>query len=91
MCEIAQTSSALARNLWHTTGAIHMNRQVKSALAASALILAGQAAAQITFYEGENFRGRAFTADNQVRNFERNGFNDRTSSIVVDRAFTKRP
>ena len=41
--------------------------------------------AQITFYEGENFRGRAFTADKQVNNFERNGFNDRTSSIVVDR------
>ena len=62
-----------------------MNRQLKTALAVSALIMATQAAAQITFYEGENFRGRAFTADKEVNNFERNGFNDRTSSIVVDR------
>jgi uncharacterized protein YcfJ len=62
-----------------------MNRQLKTALAVSALITGTQAAAQITFYEGENFRGRAFTADKQVRNLERNGFNDRTSSIVVER------
>lgn len=62
-----------------------MKRQFKAAFAVSALILATQSAAQITFYEGENFRGRAFTADRQVRNLDRNGFDDRSSSIVVDR------
>jgi len=43
------------------------------------------AAAQITFYEGEGFRGRAFTTSKPVGNFERYGFNDRASSVVVDR------
>jgi uncharacterized protein YcfJ len=62
-----------------------MKRQLKIALAVSTLIFATHAAAQITFYEGENFRGRAFTASQQVPNFARNGFNDRASSIVIDR------
>jgi uncharacterized protein YcfJ len=62
-----------------------MKRALQAALATAGLVLAGHAAAQITFYEGENFRGRAFTANDQVRNFDRNGFNDRSSSIVVDR------
>ena len=61
-----------------------MKRQLKIALAASTLIFATQAMAQITFYEGEGFRGRAFTTSNAVPNFDRTGFNDRTSSIVVD-------
>jgi hypothetical protein len=51
-----------------------MNGKLKFALGVSALILATQAAAQITFYEGEGFRGRAFTTDKQVSNFERYGF-----------------
>jgi hypothetical protein len=61
-----------------------MNLKLKSALAVTALIVAGQAAAQITFYEGEGFRGRAFTTNAQVGDFGRNGFNDRASSVVVD-------
>jgi uncharacterized protein YcfJ len=61
-----------------------MNKQLKIALAIVTLAAATQAAAQITFYEGENFRGRAFTADRTVNNFDRSGFNDRTSSIVID-------
>ena len=62
-----------------------MNSNIKSALGLSILMVATQAAAQITFYEGEGFRGRAFTTDKQVWNFERYGFNDRASSVVVDR------
>ena len=62
-----------------------MKRQLKIALAVSTLIVATHAAAQITFYEGEGFRGRAFTASQQVPNFDRTGFNDRTSSIVIER------
>jgi len=60
-----------------------MNRHLKTALAVSALIVATHAAAQVTFYEGEGFRGRAFTTDRQVRDFGRIGFNDRASSVVV--------
>ena len=41
------------------------------------------ASAQITFYEHDNFEGRSFTTEEQVGNFERNGFNDRASSVVV--------
>src|SRR5258708_23464747 len=52
-------------------------------LGASALVLATHAAAQITFYEGEGFRGRAFTTSRPIGNFERFGFNDRASSAVV--------
>src|SRR5258706_7690199 len=54
-------------------------------LGASALVLATHAAAQVTFYEGEGFRGRAFTTSRPIGNFERFGFNDRASSAVVDR------
>jgi uncharacterized protein YcfJ len=62
-----------------------MKRSLQAALALSGLVLAGHAAAQITFYEGEGYRGRAFTTDQRVGNMERSGFNDRASSIVVDR------
>jgi len=63
-----------------------MGRYLRSALCLSALVIAAQAvqAAQITFYEGEDFRGRAFTTKRPVTNFTRFGFNDRASSVVVD-------
>src|SRR6188768_2870043 len=66
------------------TGA-NMNSKLRTALAASAVLMATHASAAITFYEGEGFRGRAFTTDKQVHNFARFGFNDRASSVVVDR------
>ncbi|MES2937804.1 MAG: beta/gamma crystallin-related protein [Pseudomonadota bacterium] len=62
-----------------------MNTHCKTLLAASLLVLAGHASAQVTFYEGEGYRGRAFTTSSTVPNFARNGFNDRASSVVVDR------
>src|SRR5258706_4604391 len=62
-----------------------INCRIRSALAVSVGLVGTQAAAQITFYEGESFRGRAFTADKQIANFERFGFNDRASSVIVDR------
>ncbi|MDR3414469.1 MAG: beta/gamma crystallin-related protein [Formivibrio sp.] len=42
-------------------------------------------AAQITFYEHEGFSGRSFTAEEQIGNLQRYGFNDRASSVVVSR------
>lgn len=62
-----------------------MNIKLKSALGLAAILLGAQAMAQVTFYEGEGFRGRAFTTNQRVGNFERFGFNDRASSVVVDR------
>ena len=62
-----------------------MYATLKSLLAVTGIILATQAVAQITFYEGEGFRGRAFTADKPIWNFEPYGFNDRARSAVVQR------
>lgn len=45
--------------------------------------VAQHADARITFYEGEGFSGRSFTTEEQIRNFERHGFNDRASSVMV--------
>ena len=62
-----------------------MKRTLQAAMAAAALVAAGHAAAQITLYEGEGFRGRAITTNEKLWNLDRNGFNDRASSIIVDR------
>jgi len=47
-------------------------------------IMVGQAAAQVTLYEGEGFRGRVFATSRQVVNLDRTGFNDRASSAIVE-------
>src|SRR5450631_4113194 len=60
-----------------------MNTTLRSALAVAAVAISAQAAAEITFYEREDFRGQSFTTERQVGNFERFGFNDRASSVVV--------
>ena len=62
-----------------------MNSTLKFAFGATALAFAAQACAQVTFYEGEGFRGRTFATAKQVENFQRFGFNDRASSVIVDR------
>ncbi|HEX4233001.1 MAG TPA: beta/gamma crystallin-related protein [Caldimonas sp.] len=51
----------------------------------AALLFAAHASAQITFYEGEGFHGHTFQADRPIPNFQRYGFNDRASSVIVDR------
>ncbi len=56
---------------------------LQSALAVAGLAIGTQAAAQLTLYEHPNFAGRAFTAQSQVKNFNRVGFNDRASSVLV--------
>jgi uncharacterized protein YcfJ len=61
-----------------------MNKQFKMAVAVAALCAAGHAAAQVTFYEGNDFHGRAFTANRSLNNFNANKFNDRVSSVVVE-------
>ena len=62
-----------------------MKTPLKAVMAAAALVVAGHAAAQITLYEGEGFRGRAVTANDRIGNLDRIGFNDRASSIIVQR------
>ena len=55
------------------------------ALGIAGLAAATQACAQVTFYENDNFQGRSFTTQQSIGNFERFGFNDRASSVVVSR------
>jgi len=61
-----------------------MNKTLQAALGIAGLVVATQAAAQVTFYEREDFRGRSFTADHPIGNLERFGFNDRAASARVD-------
>ena len=56
---------------------------LKNALAFCAVVMAGQALAQATFHEDENFQGQSFSTQRQIGNLERFGFNDRASSGVV--------
>lgn len=60
-----------------------MNATLKNALAFCAVVMAGQAFAQVTFYEDENFQGQSFSTQRQIGNLERFGFNGRASSMVV--------
>jgi uncharacterized protein YcfJ len=53
-------------------------------LGVSALVLSAQAMAQVTFYEGEGFRGRAVSTNRQLSDFRRSGLNDRASSVIVE-------
>ena len=62
-----------------------MNPVLRNALAVAGLVFATQAVAQVTFYEGEGFQGRSFTTQKRVGDFERYGFNDRASSVIVRR------
>ena len=58
---------------------------MKMLVAAAGLALAAQASAQVTFYSGEGFRGQAFQVNGTVWNFDRTGFNDRASSVIIER------
>jgi len=57
-----------------------VNRNI---LALAVATLAVNAVAQITLFEREGFSGQSFTTDRPVSNFDRRGFNDRASSVVV--------
>jgi uncharacterized protein YcfJ len=60
-----------------------MTYMFKAALTVVAAVIAGQALAEVTFYERENFQGRSFVAERQVGNLQLSGFNDRASSVIV--------
>jgi uncharacterized protein YcfJ len=62
-----------------------MKRKLQALFAACGIAVATHAAAQITFYEGEGFTGRGFSTADRIWNFDRIGFNDRASSVVVER------
>jgi uncharacterized protein YcfJ len=58
---------------------------LKAAFAASAMVLASQAMAQIVLYEREGFRGRSVVINGEMRNVERRALGDTAASAVVER------
>lgn len=55
----------------------------RAALTVVAAVITGQALAEVTFFEHENFQGRSFVTERQVGNLARAGFNGRASSVIV--------
>lgn len=62
-----------------------MRPRFKLALASAALIAAAQAGAQATLFENENFDGYSLTAQRRVGSLNEFGFNDRASSLIIER------
>ena len=62
-----------------------MKKASKLTLGLAAMLFAGVASAQVTLYGQEGLRGRAFTAGGTIENLQGTGFNDRASSMVVQR------
>ena len=60
-----------------------MGMSMKTAVGIAGLLVATTAAAQVTLYSRDDFRGQQFTTDRVVRNMDWAGFNDRASSVVV--------
>ena len=61
-----------------------MGSTLNNAMISIGLVLATQAAAQVTLFEGEEFRGASFRVDTTIQNFDPLGFNDRASSAIVE-------
>ena len=61
-----------------------MQRTLRTIMCIAGVVVATQAAAQVTFYDREDFRGRSFNTDRPVGNMQRAGFGDRASSAVVE-------
>ena len=57
---------------------------LKAAFAASAMVLASQAMAQIVIYEREGFHGRSVAINGEMRNVERRALGDTAASAVVE-------
>ena len=65
-----------------------VNIVCRTMLTIAILVIASPAPAQVTFYDQEDFRGRAFRAESDVENFHRLGYNNRPmSAIVIDKVW----
>jgi uncharacterized protein YcfJ len=62
-----------------------MHTPMRAALFAATVVATSTAAAQVTFYSQDGFRGRTFVVSGPIDNFDRSGFNDRASSAIVER------
>ena len=62
-----------------------MNNKLSVAMALASLAFVGQANAQLVVYENDGFSGQSLTANQNIENLKRQGFNDRGSSATVTR------
>jgi len=62
-----------------------MQTRIKLFAGLAITLMASSAAAQVSLYEADGFRGRVFGVTRNVTNLERLGFNDRASSVIVER------
>lgn len=62
-----------------------MNGFLRSALTLAGVAITAPAAAQVTFYEHDDFQGQSVTTERRIGDFSRHGFNDRASSVEVFR------
>ncbi len=53
-------------------------------VAVAGVLALNQAQAQLTVYEHDGFQGRTFSTDRAVIDFQRVGFNDIASSVIID-------
>jgi Beta/Gamma crystallin len=60
-----------------------MKGTLKALLVSAGLVLAGNAAAQVTLFQDDGFQGHRFRANGPVENFADRGFNDEASSAEV--------
>jgi hypothetical protein len=60
-----------------------MKAVIRATMIVAGLVIATQASAEATFYQGTGFQGRHFTTQRQVGDFTRSGFNYPASSVVV--------
>jgi uncharacterized protein YcfJ len=63
--------------------AVSSNAQIADNRYAPAPVAHSDATPQVIFYENEGFQGRSFTTEKQIGDFQRFGFNDRASSVLV--------
>jgi uncharacterized protein YcfJ len=62
-----------------------MTTMLKAALGVATFLVASHAAAQVTFYSQEGLRGQPYMVNGTIDNLDRSGFNDRASSVVIQR------
>lgn len=61
-----------------------MKTLTRTIIGVTGMALCATAMARVTFYEGEDFHGRAFTTARATSDFKRTGFNNMASSVIVD-------
>ena len=62
-----------------------MKTRLRVVFAVASVLLTSHAAAQVTFYSQERLRGEPYMVGGTIDNLDHSGFNDRASSVVVER------